>query len=69
MCKPPLMQKMGFAEGYNRCIGEHLEIDLDDVPPTFISTLLQSSMQRILLILFVFDFKRKTAESIDKQGF
>lgn len=65
MCKPPLMQKMGFAGGYSRCIGEHLEIDLDDVPPTFISTLLRSSMQRILLILFVYDFERKTAESID----
>lgn len=69
MCKPPLMQKMGFAWGYSRCIGEHLEIDLDDVPPTFISTLLRSSMQRILLILFVFDSGRKTAESIGTQCF
>ena len=70
MCKPPLMQKMGFAGGYSRCIGEHLEIDVEDLPPpTFISTLLRSSMQRILLILFVFDFERKTAESIDTQGF
>jgi hypothetical protein len=69
MCKPPLMQKMGFAEGYSRYIDEHLEIDLDDIPPTFISTLLWSSTQRILLVLFVFDFERKTAGSIDTQGF
>lgn len=35
MCKLPLMQKMGFAGKYSRRISEHLEIDLDDVPPLY----------------------------------